>query len=178
MLRFGKPDRADAHAPATASAPGDRGHPLLGASVAGLVLRLLAAAGLAVVAYVHADLAPAYDGVRATISEGALFRGEAAAASAAALVVLAVGRRAGFGLALVVAASALGPIVLYRYVNVGGLGPLPNMYEPAWFPEKTAAAVAAAAATALAAGGLLWEIRARGKQRPPEHSAEALHDIP
>jgi hypothetical protein len=134
---------------------------LLGGSVTGLVLRLLVAAGLAVVAYVHADLAPGYDGVRATVSEGQLFRGEAAAASAAALVVLAVGRRTGFGLALVVAVSALGAIVLYRYVNVGQLGPLPDMYEPAWFPEKTAAAVAAAVTTALAAGGLLRDMPAR-----------------
>jgi hypothetical protein len=37
--------------------------------------------------------------------------------------VLAVGRRVGFGLALVVVARALGAILLYRYVDVGGLGP-------------------------------------------------------
>jgi hypothetical protein len=67
------------------------------------------------------------------------------AASVAALIVLVVGRRTGFGLALAVAGSALGAILLYRYVNVGQLGPLPNMYEPAWFTEKTTAAAEAAA---------------------------------
>jgi hypothetical protein len=69
-----------------------------------------------------------------------------------------VGRRIGFALAAVVAASALGAILLYRYVNVGSLGPLPNMYEPVWFPEKTTAAVAEAAATVAAVGGLSWKL--------------------
>jgi hypothetical protein len=126
-----------------------------------LVLRVLTAAGLTVDAYVHADLASLYDGNHAAISQGNLFRIEAAVASLAALIVLARGRRTGFGLALVVAASALGAIMLYRYVNVGPLGPLPNMYEPAWYTEKTLAAVAEAVAAAVAACGLLWEVRHR-----------------
>jgi hypothetical protein len=126
-----------------------------------LAMRVLVAAGLAVDAYVHADLASLYDGVHGSISQGDLFRTEAAVASVAALIVLAVGRRAGFGLAFAVAASALGAIVLYRYVDVGPLGPLPNMYEPAWFTEKSIAAAAEAVATVLAAGGLLWEVRRR-----------------
>ena len=67
--------------------------PLSAVGVMGLVLRLLVAAGLSVSAYVHADLAPVYDGVRASISQGNLFRIDAAAASLAALVVLVVGRR-------------------------------------------------------------------------------------
>jgi hypothetical protein len=131
------------------------------ARAARLALRLLTAAGLAIDAYVHADLAPAYDAIHGSISQGDLFRIEAAVASAAALIVLAVGRRTGFGLAFLVAVSALGAIMLYRYVDVGTLGPLPNMYEPAWFTEKTIAAVAEAAAAVLAACGLLWEMRHR-----------------
>lgn len=132
-----------------------------GASVAGLVLRLLVAAGLAVDAYVHADLAPVYDGIRASISQGEVFRLEAGAAAAAAVIVLVAGRRAGFGVALAVAAGGLAALLLYRYVDVGRLGPLPNMYEPSWFGEKTAAAVAEAAVVAFAAGGLLWALRHR-----------------
>lgn len=126
-----------------------------------LVLRLLIAAGLAVDAYVHADLAPVYDGIRASVSEGELFRIEAGVAAAAALLVLAVGRRAGFGVALAVGGGGLGALLLYRYVDVGRLGPLPNMYEPGWFAEKTAAAVAEAAAAGLAAAALLWVLRHR-----------------
>ena len=126
-----------------------------------LTLRLLVAAALAVDAYVHADLAPLYDAIHGSISQGDLFRVEAGVASAGALIVLAYGRRAGFALALLVAVSALSAILLYRYVDMGTLGPIPNMYEPTWFPEKTTAAVAEAAATVLAAGGLLWEVRDR-----------------
>ncbi len=124
-----------------------------------LALRILVAAGLAVDAYVHADLASTYDAIHASISQGDLFRIEAGVASAAALIVLVAGRRAAFALALGVAASAFGAIMLYRYVNVGALGPLPNMYEPAWFTEKSIAAVAEAGAAVLAACGLLWEVR-------------------
>jgi hypothetical protein len=120
----------------------------------GHAIRLVTAAGLAVDAYVHADLASAYDGIQATISQGTLFRIEAGAASLAALLVLATGRRAAFALAAFVAASAFGAIMLYRYVDVGPLGPLPNMYEPVWFAEKTAAAIAAGVATLGAIGGL------------------------
>lgn len=136
-----------------------------GSQAGQLVLRLLVAAGLAIDAYVHADLAPAYDGVRAAISQGDLFRIEAGAAAGAALIVLVAARRTGFGLALAVAAGGLGALLLYRYVDVGRIGPVPNMYEPSWFPEKTAAAVAEAAATVLAAGGLLWA--ARQRERTP-----------
>src|ERR1700728_4288955 len=141
---------------ASEAAPGRRQR-----RVAKLILRLLVAAALAVDAYVHADLAPLYDAIHASVRQGDLFRVEAGVASAGALIVLAYGRRAGFALALLVAVSALGAILLYRYVDVGTLGPIPNMYEPAWFPEKTTAAVAEAAATVLAAGGLIWEVRDR-----------------
>jgi hypothetical protein len=133
--------------------------------VARLVLRFLVAAGLAVDAYVHADLAGNYDAIHASISQGSLFRIEAGVASAAALLVLVAGRRIGFTLAFAVAASAFGAIMLYRYVNVGTLGPLPNMYEPVWFTEKTTAAVAEAGAMLLAACGLLWEVGIRWKKR-------------
>jgi plastocyanin len=131
----------------------------------GLVVRLLVAAGLAVDAYVHADLAHFYDGIRASVSQGDLFRIEAGIAVAAAVIVLVAGRRTEFGLAFIVAASGFGALLLYRYVDVGRLGPLPNMYEPSWFPEKATAAVAEAVAGVLSAGGLLWQARHREAAR-------------
>jgi hypothetical protein len=106
------------------------------------LVRLIASAGLAVDAYVHADLSGRYDPIGSSISQGDLFRVEAGIASLAALLVLVLGRRETYALAFVVAASALGAILLYRYVNVGTLGPLPNMYEPIWFTEKSVSAVA------------------------------------
>jgi hypothetical protein len=139
-----------------------------------LLLRLITAAGLAADAYIHADLAAAYDGIAASVSQGTLFRVEAGAASLAALLVLMLGGRVWFALAALVAASALGAILLYRYVDVGPLGPLPNMYEPVWFAEKTVAAVAAAVATLAATGGFLGEAR-RGR---PSARAGAAHKPP
>ncbi|MFD9128418.1 hypothetical protein [Kitasatospora sp. NPDC059571] len=116
-------------------------------------LRVLAAAGLAVDAAVHANLAEQYDGVSASVSQGDLFRVEAAAASLAVLLVLLWRRRLGDLFALATALAGLAAILLYRYVDVGAIGPLPNMYEPLWFSDKLLAfwaqAVAAAALVPL-----------------------------
>ncbi|MFF2147025.1 hypothetical protein [Kitasatospora sp. NPDC058190] len=118
------------------------------------VLRWLAAAGLAVDAYIHAHLADQYDAVSASVSQGDLFRLEAALAALAALLVLVWPRRSAVTLAFVVAAGGLAALLLYRYVDVGTLGPLPNMYEPVWFSDKQTAAIAEGVA-ALAAALLL-----------------------
>jgi hypothetical protein len=116
----------------------------------GIVLKAVTAAALAVDAYVHVHLAGQYDTVGG-ISQGTLFRIEAVVAGLAALVVLVTNRRRALVLPLLVAASALGAVLLYRYVDVGPLGPLPDMYDPAWFPEKTISAIAEAVATIGAA---------------------------
>ena len=144
---------------------GEQAGPLLWAGL--LALRVITAAGLAVDAYVHADLAANYASTGAAISQSTLFLIEAGAASAAALIALAIGRRAGFAVAALVAASALAAILVYRYVDVGALGPFPNMYEPAWYPEKTTAAVAEAAAAGASLAGLLWHQLTLGTVRYP-----------
>jgi hypothetical protein len=119
-----------------------------------LIVRVIVSAGLAVDAYVHADLADRYDPIGSSISQGNLFRVEAGVAALAALLVVFVAGREAYGLAFLVATSALGAIVLYRYVDVGALGPLPNMYEPIWFAQKTVAAVAEAVALLASLIGL------------------------
>ena len=53
-------------------------------------------------------------------------------ASLAALAVLLLPRRRVWLVALGVAASALVAVSLYRYVNVGPIGPIPNLYDPTW----------------------------------------------
>ena len=140
--------------PATASMERS-GTPRLAAAWTLLALRVLTAAGLAIDAYVHADLAGTYDPVRHSISQGTLFRIEAGAAAFAALLIVVTAHRAAWVVAFLVAASSLGAILLYRYVDVGTLGPLPNMYEPVWFPKKSLAAVAEAVATAAALAGFV-----------------------
>ncbi|AXG83036.1 hypothetical protein [Streptomyces paludis] len=110
------------------------------------VARLVAAAALAWNAYLHARLADQYDTVSGTISQGDLFRIEAGLASLAALLVLAWRRVPGDLFAWLVAAGGLALLLVYRYVDVGTLGPVPNMYEPVWSTEKRLAAVAQAIA--------------------------------
>jgi hypothetical protein len=126
-----------------------------------LLLRVLTAAALVVDAYVHLRLASAYDPVRAAISQGTLFRLESAAALLAALIVLATGARLAYLFAFLVAVSALGAVLLYRYVDIGQLGPLPNMYEPAWYGQKVLTTIAEAAGTLTAAVGALLPRRNR-----------------
>lgn len=42
----------------------------------------------------------------------------------------------------VVGFGGLAAVLLYRYVAVPGFGPVPGMYEPAWYAEKTLSAIA------------------------------------
>jgi hypothetical protein len=124
----------------------------------GLVTRgigLVAAAGLVADAVVHLQLAPDYQlAAPAGIGQGNLFRVEAVVAVLVALWVLVRPSRLSFGVAFLVAASALAAVLLYRYVDVPAFGPIPSMYEPLWFPEKTLSAVAEAVATLVALTGL------------------------
>ncbi|OEV39695.1 hypothetical protein HS99_0003265 [Kitasatospora aureofaciens] len=71
-----------------------------------------------------------------------------AAAGLAVPVVFLRRHRTGDLYAWLVAACGLGAPLLRRYVDVGTLGPLPNMYEPIWFEEKIRAAWAEGIATA------------------------------
>jgi len=129
--------------------------PRSGLWVGVMVLRLVVVAGLAVDVYVHLHLAAGYDANTAAISEGALFRVEAGVAGLAAVLVLLTRSQVGLVVAFLVAAGGVGAVLLYQYVDVGAVGPLPNMYEPLSYPEKTdsliAEAVAALAALALLA---------------------------
>jgi hypothetical protein len=116
-----------------------------------LALRFLIVAGLAIDAYVHIVLADVYDAVGSPVTQGALFRGAAALAMLSALLVIALPGRATYLLAIAVAGSALGAVLVYRYVDVGALGFLPDMYEPGWYGAKTLSAVGEATALAAAA---------------------------
>jgi hypothetical protein len=122
-----------------------------------IVLRILVAAGLAIDAYVHADVAHVYAVGFGTgwFTGQTLFLIEAGVASFAALMVLVTGARIAYAFAFLVAASAFGAVMLYRYVNVGKLGPIPNLYENTWFTEKTVSAIAEAVALVCAAIGVV-----------------------
>ena len=121
------------------------------------ILGVAAATCLAIDAYVHFRDAGFYGAVTTSVlSQATLFRVQASLAAAVGLALLIRPSRAWWAAALVIAGSAFGAVMLYRYVNVGTLGPIPDMYEPTWAsPGKLASAGAEGAATILAGAGLL-----------------------
>jgi hypothetical protein len=134
-----------------------------------LLLRLVVIAGLAVDVYVHWDLASNFDTLRGSgspsISQGELFRVETVIALVVMVLVAVWHRRWTAGLAFLVAGGGVAVVLLYRYVNVGAIGPLPNMYDPTWYTEKTVSAVAEGAAAVAALLLLFLEPRASGLRR-------------
>lgn len=132
-----------------------------------LTLQVATAAGLAIDAYVHFDLASQYAESGGAINEGILFRVEAVVAVLTALAVIATGRLVSYLAALLVAGSALAVMLVSRYVDLGPLGPFPNLYDPVWFPEKLLAALAEGAAFATALAGVIVTGRAWRAQKNP-----------
>ena len=126
-------------------------------TAASWALRVITAAALAVDAYVHAHLASRYDPNLGSgaLSQGDLFRVEAEVSALVALLLLLSGRAVVWLAAWLVAVSAVGALLWYRYHDPGPLGPLPDMYEPLWFREKTLAGVAEGVAVVTATLGLL-----------------------
>ena len=60
------------------------------------------------------------------------------------------------GIGRLLSPSALAAVLLYRYVDVGQLGPLADMYENTWqVPGKLLSAFAETAGVVLAGVGLL-----------------------
>jgi hypothetical protein len=99
-----------------------------------LALRVLAAAALGVSAYVHLHLAHLY-AYPGTISGTDLFRAQGVVAAVVAVVLLATGHRWAWVAAALVGLASFGAVMLYRYVDVGAIGPLPNMYDATWRPS-------------------------------------------
>jgi hypothetical protein len=137
-----------------------------------LWLRLVVAGGLAVDAYVHWHLAPGFDPIVGAgphqLSQGQLFRLEAVLAAITMLLVLLVDHQGAAVLTFLVAAGGVAAVLLYRYVEVGALGPLPDMYDPTWYLEKTISVVAEGAAAVAA---LLLVLR-RGSLPPGRRGSE------
>jgi hypothetical protein len=121
----------------------------------GLILRLAVFAGLGVDAYVHIHLA-GDTGQSGTISESKLFWIQGIVAAIVAILVLVRPRRVPYAIAFLVAASALAAVLLYRYVDVGAIGPFPDMYEPVWYTEKVVTTVAEAVAAIASAIGFAY----------------------
>jgi hypothetical protein len=137
--------------------------PLGGIEVA---LRVVVASGLAVDAYVHANLAHIYAESTGGINEGTLFRFEAVVAAIVAALVVLTATRLVYLAALLVGVSAAALATVATYYQIGPVGPLPNLYDPIWYPEKVLSVVAESVAALGALGALvfMWLTSTKGRR--------------
>lgn len=129
-----------------------------------LVVRSLLVLALAIDAVIHLRLAANFQlAVPEGLGGGMLFRLHAAAAVLAGTFLAVKGTRLAYALAGLVALSAFVAVVLYRYVDVPAIGPIPAMYEPIWYFEKALSAAAVGIGAVLAGVGLV--LRRNREQR-------------
>jgi hypothetical protein len=132
----------------------------------GTVERVLAAATAAVLAFdaiVHLLDAHLYGASPpGELSQGTLFYLEAGAAVLVGAALLLRPRPVTWALAVLVVGSAATAVLLSRYVDIGAIGPVPDLYEPSWdVPGKLPSAVAELVGTVLALTGLAVSISSR-----------------
>jgi hypothetical protein len=133
--------------------------------IASYALRLVVVACLAIDAYVHLDLAHDYDPIKASISQGTLFRYEATAAIVAGALLLITGRTFAWIFAFLVLAAGFAAVMIYQYVDIGAFGPFPEMYDPYWTFEKGLSAVAEGVGAVLAGTMVALRLRAWWRTR-------------
>lgn len=134
-------------------------------------LILLAVVGLVVDAIVHLDLASSFASVKTSVlSQADIFRIESVVALLVALALLVRPRRETALAVFVVAASAVVAVVLYRYVDVGRIGPIPNMYDPYWAPVGKWLSAVAEVVAAVASAALL-AVPTRTQAATPQRAA-------
>ena len=129
-----------------------------------LALVAVVVVGLAIQAFVHFHLAGSFPRNKtSTLSEEDLFNAEAVAAVVAAVALIVRPRRYTAGFAFLVAAAGTAAVILYRYVNVGKIGPIPNMYDPYWAPFEKNLSVIAEIIAAVAAAVLFAVLHAQSR---------------
>lgn len=120
-----------------------------------IVVRAVVVLGLAVDAVIHLRLAPVMDlAAPGGIGGGNLFRIQGAVAGVVALLLLLTGRWWSYTIALLTALSALVPVLLYHFVEVPAIGPIPSMHDPLWSSAKVVSLVGEALAAGFAARGV------------------------
>ncbi|MDT4937882.1 MAG: hypothetical protein QOG80_1553 [Pseudonocardiales bacterium] len=100
-------------------------------------LVVVAVVGLGIDAWTHFDLAALYShNTTGTVNEGVLFQIEAVLAILAGLLLVWRQNILTSSFAVLVTGGGAFALLLYRYVDVGKIGPIPSMYDPEWFTEK------------------------------------------
>jgi hypothetical protein len=132
-----------------------------------IALLIIAAAALVVNAVIHFQLAGPFDAIAGTlVSQGTLFRIQAAVNIAAALLLITRTRWAA-ALAAVAAAGGLALVVITTLVplDLTPIG-LPFLFEPIWYADKVIAAVAQAIALTAGLTAALLPRRPAGPVQP------------
>ena len=119
---------------------------------------VVAVVGLGIDAYTHIDLASLYSHSTTSITQEQLFDIEAALAIVSAVALLFRVNLWTVLAAFLVSAGGLTLLLLYRYVDVGTIGPVPNMYEPLWYDEKSVCAWFEAVAAIASAASLVFVV--------------------
>jgi hypothetical protein len=137
---------------------------LSGVTRPALVLRVLGAAALGVSSYVHLHLADRYP-YPGTITGTQLFYAQGIVAAVLGLALLLTGHRLVWIAAAALGVASFAAVMLYRYTDLGAIGPLPDMNDMTWqpSPDKLLSAVVEALLP------LLWladELRRRAQVRP------------
>ena len=159
-------DRENADVSSTVAPPDQRtARRRLVTRILSYLLRLVVVACLAIDAYVHFHLAHDYDPIRASVSQGTLFRYEATAAIVAGVLLLITGRTFAWIFAFLVLAAGFAAVMTYQYVDIGAFGPFPEMYDPYWTFEKGLSVVAEGVGAVLAGGMVLVRLRAWWQSR-------------
>ena len=125
------------------------------------LLAVLIAVALVLNAWIHLRLAGPFDAnPGALLSQGALFRIQAVADIAAALLVVLRPRPWTMLIALLAAAGGAAVLALTSVVPLDGtaLG-LPYLFEPGWYPAKQTSLVLQLLAALLATGALVRAAR-------------------
>ncbi|MBA2695743.1 MAG: hypothetical protein ACR2FV_07035 [Ornithinimicrobium sp.] len=137
-----------------------------------LPVRLAVAAALTIDAVVHLRLASNYQlAAPGGIGGGNLFRVQAVAAILIGIYLLVRPSRLAYAVAALVLLSAFFAVLLYRYVEVPSIGPIPSMYEPIWYAEKAVSAVAEGFGALLAIVGVALSGRTARERNTETSSA-------
>ena len=131
-------------------------------------LAVVAAAGLAIDAYVHLHIAHRYMPITTgTVNQGVLFQIEGGLAIAAAIWLLIRPTWLSAAVGFLVAAGGAAALLVYGFVNVGKIGPIPNMYDPAkYWSWDQKFSLGAEIGAAVVAAALLTLTVAQRRRRP------------
>lgn len=138
-------------------------------------LILVALVGLGIDAYTHLDLAHVYMGnTTGTVNEGVLFQVEGSLAIAVGVWLLVRPGLLSAIATLMITGGGAAALVIYRYYDIGKIGPIPPMHEPIWFAEKEWSLFGELLAFAAALVLLTWALAQRRVGRRRVGSAVAV----